>query len=370
MAFASVSLTQKENVMNRNQCSTSSSLAILGGAVLGAAALYFLDPESGRKRRSKVSHAFEDAWHTTRDKAVNAGQSVASAASNWANTTCDTGYDFADNMTDQASDAVDIGRSAVTGGISSLAGKMSGLGHNVWDRIRHTRDDAADQASGWFDGITSKARDMSHPARHRLAKAIDPDHVRGASHAVGWSAAGVGAVAAGVASMYFFDPQLGLERRNRCMNAISSGLEQVSSSSRKLGKAVADQYARIFGGGDQGQGYQGQRYQSSTRMVDGEELLRRVRSRVGQVLANPTDVQLMADADGTVTLDGRVPENERDFLLSAIRHVPGVCRIYNRLETATSSSQWSASNAGTSGTSTTGSETAPAGSTLSPQASL
>jgi len=315
------------------QCNTSTSgLAILGGALIGAAAMYLMDPATGRKRRSMIGHSLEDAIGTARDKALNAGHSLASLAGQ----ACDSGYDFADDVGDQAHDAVDNGRSAVTGGISSLAGKVSGLGHNVWDRVRHMGSDASDQATGWFDNIASRAKNMSHPARHKLARTIDPDHVRGTGHAVGWSAAGVGALGVGAACMYFFDPELGTERRERCMNAIGSGLYQVSRSSQKLGKAVACQYHKLLGGREQSQS--GNYAMTTTPDITGDELLRRVRIRVGQILTTPTDVQLMADADGAVTIDGRVPDHERDFLLSVIRSIPGVTRINNRLESNLSSS--------------------------------
>jgi len=315
------------------QCNTSTSgLAILGGALIGAAAMYLMDPATGRKRRSTIGHTLEDALGTARDKALNAGQSLASMAGQ----ACDSGYDFADDVGDRAYNAVDDGRSAVTGGISSLAGRVSDLGHNVWDRVRHMGSDASDQATSWYDTLASRAKNMSHPARHKLARTIDPDHVRGTGHAVGWSAAGVGALGVGAACMYFFDPKLGNDRRERCMNAIGKGLKQVSSSSQKLGKTVAEQYHKLLGGQEQSQS--GSYSMANTPDVTGEELLRRVRIRVGQILTSPTDVQLMADADGAVTIDGRVPDHERDFLLSVVRSIPGVTRINNRLGSNVSSS--------------------------------
>jgi len=328
------------------QCNTNSGLAILGGALIGAAAMYLLDPETGRKRRSTLGHTVGDALNTARDKALDAGHSVAHMAGDWAGQACDTGYDFAEDAADHAHSAVDSGRSYAAAGISGLAGKVGDFGHNIWDRIRHAGNDASDQATGWYDSLVGKARSMSHPARHRLARTIDPDNVRGSGHAAAWSAAGVGAGAAGVACMYFFDPKSGSERRERCMNFIGSGLTQVSKSSRKLGQAAASQYHKLLGGKEEDRSDFRSEYAAG---VSGEELLRRVRLRVGQVLANPTDVQLMTDADGAVTIDGRVPEHERDFLLSCVRSVPGVTRIHNRLQSSQTGSDWS-STASTSET--------------------
>ena len=139
------------------QCNTSTSgLAILGGALIGVAAMYLLDPATGRKRRSAIGHSLEDALGTARDKALEAGHSVAG----WAGKACDSGYDFADDAGDHARSAVDSGRTALAGGISSLSGKVGDFGQNVWDRVRHLGSDASDQATGWFDNIASRAKNM------------------------------------------------------------------------------------------------------------------------------------------------------------------------------------------------------------------
>jgi len=83
-------------------------------------------------------------------------------------------------------------------------------------------------------------------------------------------------------------------------------------------------------------------------------LLQRIRSKIGHVLTHPTHVQLMADAGGTVTLYGQVPQHEEDRLLATIHAVPGVREIINRLEVQPSGVSMGANGAGHGATGTAG----------------
>ena len=55
------------------KCNTQSGFSLLGGALLGAAAMYLLDPESGRRRRSNVSSLAEDALERAQKKFLQLG---------------------------------------------------------------------------------------------------------------------------------------------------------------------------------------------------------------------------------------------------------------------------------------------------------
>src|SRR4051812_16579942 len=76
------------------------TLSLIGGAVLGAVAMYLLDPESGRRRRENLAEAtgefYEDAsgrltplMERVTDTAKNFGSSVAGHASAFGGTVAD-----------------------------------------------------------------------------------------------------------------------------------------------------------------------------------------------------------------------------------------------------------------------------------------
>src|SRR4051794_37340430 len=71
---------------------TDNTLSLLGGAVLGAAAMYLLDPDAGERRRrelaertgdatSRAGEAFGPMWERVSDTARNFGSSLATGAS-------------------------------------------------------------------------------------------------------------------------------------------------------------------------------------------------------------------------------------------------------------------------------------------------
>lgn len=57
----------------------------------------------------------------------------------------------------------------------------------------------------------------------------------------------------------------------------------------------------------------------------------RVRSKMGHYVSHPSSIEVSA-RDGQVTLNGRILSGEVGRLLSAIRSVPGVSEVENRLE--------------------------------------
>jgi osmotically-inducible protein OsmY len=75
----------------------------------------------------------------------------------------------------------------------------------------------------------------------------------------------------------------------------------------------------------------GSRFQSSG-YVSSEQLLERVRSKMGHLVAQPALIQVLADANGSVTLTGAVAADESDELIAAIEAIPGVCLVINRLD--------------------------------------
>jgi hypothetical protein len=224
--------------------------------------------------------------------------------------------DHLSGVSEQASDA----RDQAYHRLKDLQGRVADLGHDLIGRARH----AADQARERVEQAHQSALDSTHPLRHKIAHAIDPEHTRGPGHAVAWSGAGVGAVALGAAAMYLLDPAKGRDRRDFVVNQVSKCVQETGHVCRLAGQYVM----RLW----HGRASADPHFEAADPMA-GEQLVQRVRAEIGHLLANPAQVQLMADADGIVTLDGRIPAGELDSVLMAINNVPGVRAVMDRLDT-------------------------------------
>src|SRR4051812_4580900 len=138
---------------------TEAGLSLLGGALLGAAVMYILDPESGRRRRSQIGDLAHDAvdtaggalgsaWDRTRDLSARAGAAAAAKAAG-----------LGDTLADRADDARSAGSHALHGARS----RLGGLAGSLLDRARHLGRDAADRARDTTDDWADRAAGMSHP---------------------------------------------------------------------------------------------------------------------------------------------------------------------------------------------------------------
>src|SRR5688500_19797106 len=95
----------------QQQCTkTQSSMALLGGALLGAAAMYLLDPEAGRRRRGNLSQATGDALG-------RAGEAIGPTLE----TLSERARDVGSRLTDHAASF----GSTVAGGAASLGSRFS-----------------------------------------------------------------------------------------------------------------------------------------------------------------------------------------------------------------------------------------------------
>lgn len=334
----------------RSGCSskTEAGLSLLGGALLGAAVMYVLDPDSGRRRRSQIGGLAHDtldtaggtlgsAWDRAKElSAVAAAKAAAKAA------------DLGDTLSDTLADRTEGARSGLSQFAGSLMDRARHLGRDAADRARGVADRARDVSDDWAD----RAAGMSHPARHRLARMLDPEHVRGTGHAVGWSAAGVGTLVAGAALMYVLDPDRGRGRRAWVGQQVTALLNDTGTFFRRTGRHLMN---RARGTAHEARGYaRGLVPFGREEDTDGERLLARVRSQIGRVLTYPTQVQLMADANGAVTMYGKVPAGEMDSLLSTVNGVAGVSQIINRLEVCSTLGEVTGETAGAGRTAGTG----------------
>jgi gas vesicle protein len=309
---------------------SNTGLSFLSGAFLGAAAMYILDPEAGERRRHAIGSKASDALHGTGDRLGDAwgsahklGADLISHAQDLASHLADrtragaaVAADQLSGVSDQAADARDQTYKHLKG----LQGRVAELGQELLGRARH----AAGQARDSVEQAQQAARESTHPLRHKIAQAIDPDHVRGPGHAAAYTSAGVGAVALGAAAMYFLDPAKGAERRDFVVNQVSKCMQETGHVCRLAGQYVT----RLWHGRN---GSPEPQLEASDPMA-GEQLVRRVRGEISHLLANPARVQLMADADGIVTVYGIIPPDELDAVLMTITNVPGVTSVLDRLD--------------------------------------
>lgn len=315
---------------------TETGFSLLGGALLGAAAMYLLDPESGRRRRANASALAEDAWERAREMGVDLADRSRSAAAGLAAGASGLASGASDRFEDLRESSAARGAAH---GVSNLGARVSDIASGLWDRARHLGSSAGSgitgaasgvsgAASGAASGMASSFRGASHSTRHALARSLDPRHFDRGGSATSYAATGLGTLVAGAAAMYFLDPQRGRGRRAYVRDQFTHIVNETGTAFRKTGTHLRNkmqgvaastrgQVSSLTGRGDQ---------------PSGERLLQRIRSELGHVISRPTDIQLMTDAGGVVTIYGRIPSAEVDALCSCVSNVPGVSRVINRAE--------------------------------------
>lgn len=287
---------------------TENTMSLLGGALLGAAAMYLLDPEAGRRRRENLAESTGDALG-------RAGEAIGPV---W------------DSVSEHARD---------------LSGRLAGGAADA-------RDSSADYLSGWGDTISSfgrrvgkgaqgvgrsatssarEARDTAwDSARHYASRAQGamPWHQEEESHAVAYSAAGITAAALGAGAIYMFDRTKGRARRKLALDQATRIVNDCGRAFRHSGRYFNDVMNRS----------RGLAHEARSRMAGGpddvspETVMQRVRSQMGHAVSNAGAISVMVNNDGNVTLTGRVLGSELDALLKTVQGVSGVNEIINRLD--------------------------------------
>lgn len=294
---------------------TENTMSLLGGALLGAAAMYLLDPEAGRRRR-------EDLAESTGDALGRAGGAIGPA---W------------DAVSEHARD--------LTG---RLAGGAAALGARASDRAADARDSGADYLSGWGDTLGSFGRRFTQGARGYGRSAADardsawdsarhyasraqgalPWHKQEESHAGAYTAAGITAAALGAGAIYLFDRTNGRARRKVALDQATRIVNDCGSAFRQSGRYLNDIMNRSRGFAHEARA----RFTGAPGDVSPETLMQRVRSQMGHAVGNAGAISVMVNNDGNVTLTGRVLGSELDALLKTVQGVPGVNEIINRLD--------------------------------------
>jgi hypothetical protein len=140
-----------------------------------------------------------------------------------------------------------------------------------------------------------------------------------------WSIVGGASLGAGL--MYFLDPDRGRRRRalmrNKSIRWSRKTREFAGSTSRDMRNRA------------QGMGTAVKSWVQPAPPVPDNVLAERIRSKLGLFSRHPSAIDVHV-TDGTVTISGPVLQDEVDGICGAIDKIPGVNRIFNRLEPHTS----------------------------------
>jgi hypothetical protein len=205
---------QKENAMSKRDW-IEVTASLIGGAGIGAAIMYFFDPDLGDRRRADcydatgeaLSHAGErmgHAWETMSHGARDAGAGAADTAHDW------------------------MGRAKKF---------FSRAGSAASDYV----DDAGDSARSWGRSAARSARDYARGAGKSASGWLGwarRDEGPSAGKIVGITAGTVGALALGAGLMFLMDPAQGRRRRalvrDKAVSAANQTGRYVSRTSRHL----------------------------------------------------------------------------------------------------------------------------------------
>ena len=255
-------------------------ISLLTGAGIGIAAMYLLDPDSGRKRRRQIASGARQTLGT-----------VAASASH-------LGRRAVDRAEDRASDLVEAGKRYVADASESMS---------------ETASESADRAASWGRSLLDRSRGLiPHFGPPRESRTIGP-----VTGAIG----GVALFAAGATLVYFLDPYRGRRRRAEVINKGFHAVSETGELFRRAGKHVAD---RLRG-----------RYHETAAQFRHEkptdaQLIARVRAQLGHVLQNIGSVQVVAD-EGYITVRGELPAEMIEPAIRSASSVRGVRGVNSQL---------------------------------------
>jgi gas vesicle protein len=352
---------------------TENTISLLGGALLGAAAMYLLDPEMGRKRRAYIKDqagdyletaqdALHGGWDTARDRARGVAQTVADKAREYSQNLSDLAQDYSDRLSDHAKgvassfadQASDVGsdwtgraKSARSGladtiedwrsrgrkFLSRYADKARGYAADRADDASDMGRDYAGRAGDYADDITDYAhglwkqvRGMGKKLRTRGEQAAEgASEMAGEEHVpvLPITLTAVGCCAIGVGMMYLMDPQRGRQRRAWLTDSLTGWVRNTGQTFYRTGRDVANRAYGAVGAGPTSR---------PSGPLYSEQLRDRVQSEISRIAPQAQSVQVMADINGSVTLTGSVRPEDSDRIIAAVEDVEGVNLVINRLE--------------------------------------
>jgi hypothetical protein len=277
---------------------TEDTLSLLAGAGMGMLAMYLLDPQSGARRRRQLAAVTREAVDVAGETIGPVVGSVAAGASR-------IGHSLAESVSEYGGHARES-----AGGFLSRAGESVSRG-------------VSDFGTRASEGATS----AWHGGKRMVGLEREESHFPVATTAAG----GLGLLALGAGIAWLFDPDQGEARRHWLRDKSFSWLRDTGDLFRKTGKHIANY----------GQGTIAETRSKFRRRaeVPDEQLEARVRSQLGHVVQNLSDVTVIART-GYVTLIGTLPQGEIRSAESAARAVRGVtsvdCQLQPRSEPARS----------------------------------
>lgn len=351
---------------------TENLVSLLGGALVGAAAMYLLDPEMGKKRREHLKDQVDDCmdstgqmlhsgWDKISDRAGDVGATIAGKAQEYGQHLSDMAHEYGSRLSEHARDmgssvadrARDAGsdwsgraqdaRSSVASAVqewidrgrklfskhrnraqdyaSSKADYVSGKAQDYADAGSDYADNITDygnrlwkQVRGLGDRLNARARDAADDAR----SAAGEQH---SSPVLPVTLTAVGCCAMGIGLMYLMDPERGRARRAWLADTVGGFVKNTGQTFYRTGKDLSN---RMTGGSDSGAA-------GPVAPTSSEQLLDSVKSEVARVSPN-NQIDVMADVNGTVTLTGSIRPEDADRVIAAVEDVPGVILVINRLE--------------------------------------
>jgi len=207
-------------------------VSMIGGAALGAVAMYLLDPEAGRHRREQLGELAEGALSNA-GGAINSGihqlnEKVSSLSA--------LAAEHVENLRDSD------GAGNVKDAVASAGERLSTLGRDLLARARGWTSDAG----SWGRGVADDAGDASasFSKRARSAASDTRDTIGGwlgyerESHTARNTAMAISAVATAAAAagaIYFLDPVQGRQRRAMAGERIHKIVGDTGNAFRGLG---------------------------------------------------------------------------------------------------------------------------------------
>jgi uncharacterized membrane protein len=135
--------------------------------------------------------------------------------------------------------------------------------------------------------------------------------------------AAAGGFVAGVAAMYFTDPDRGRRRRVIVRDKVNANWRDVMREFDKAGRDLRNRSQGVASA-----------VRSMTSRAEWDEpvIEERVRSSMGRAVSHPHAISVKVEPDGRVVLEGPVLEHEVPYLLKRVRSVAGVKEVINLLE--------------------------------------
>lgn len=357
---------------------TENIMSLLGGALLGATAMYLLDPEMGKKRREHLKDQVGDCMDTTgdmlqsgwdkiSDRASDVGATIAGKAQEYGEHLRDMAHEYGNKLSEHARDmgssatdrAKDMGSSfsdrasSARSTVSDAVNEWLDRGRKLWSKysgkaqdyasdkanfVSGKAQDYADAGSDYADNITDygnrlwqQVRGLGNKLNARARDAADDARsMAGEQHSspvLPVTLTAVGCCAMGIGLMYLMDPQRGRARRAWLSDTLGHMVKSTGQTFYRTGKDLSN---RMSGKSEMGGGPQ------PVGPMFSEQLRDKVGSEIGRVAPANQRIDVMADINGTVTLTGSIRPEDADRVIAAVEDVPGVILVINRLETQSS----------------------------------